>query len=636
MEFTQRKVIVVQTTLMIANILVFFTPAFGALDIAEAWILNIPFGVIYLGLTILALLVGLILNIKNEPSFKSAYFLGAMFLPLLWVLDLLFIGVYWGFPSLEFWPYWSILTVSNVLVIAYLFYGLFYKDPLDWTSHKVEPKIVNVKLLPQFVFLFVLVVILIGNYAFYVNDVSRDSEYLISFWSLTESLFYLWIIFPWLLITLLINNRFFVGISDRLYFFVAISLAFFPVLLIESSYGIDDFLFGLSDLGWNNPVVDFFQLSFTFATYLIVPLVLVVFSFWFYKKYEMQLEPYVARSFVDRHVKDSANQSEATGSMDPSVATPSDSWNNSSQADWSEGDDYYSNDSPQRQSGTLQLDRNRIFMAIISIVFILIFILATNLKIYTVSLGDAFSIRLSFWEIREGIEILEAFAEGSEISILIGLYGFFIIVTQLAATAGQLYVKPKFNNKAFLTLFIAQFVHLGILGIIAARILIAVNEFNSGLSAFGISVSFGLGFGMVLHVLLSGAAIYLYTSGNQYLPQIYQLLKSMDFGTSGGPSIENRSASPRSSYSNEDSPRERRPLPPRPPRPPRPAIHEESTPPPRPPRPAPRTQPQASPVSQEPSDLEKNLASLKRLLDEGLITEAEFQEKKKQQLDKYM
>jgi competence protein ComGC len=36
------------------------------------------------------------------------------------------------------------------------------------------------------------------------------------------------------------------------------------------------------------------------------------------------------------------------------------------------------------------------------------------------------------------------------------------------------------------------------------------------------------------------------------------------------------------------------------------------------------------------SELEKNLASLKRLLSEGLITEAEYQEKKKQQLDKYL
>jgi hypothetical protein len=650
MEFTQRKVTVVQSMLMLLFLSMFLVPvSWESFDLFNIYLFYFPITIPIVAIGLLGLFIGLVLNSKNEASFKSTYFIGSIFIPLNFFLIILLNGFEYGFPALEEYTYWVFFALSMIQVALYVFYGFFFKDPLDWTSHKVEPKSVDVKFIPQFVIAAIGFVFLILNIFFYYNDVTSTSDFLVMSFGWPQSMLYLWLVLPWLFFALMINQRLLVGIKDRLYFFVVSSIAFYFVLILDNfqsiSWFIDDF-YAVENLG------DTLFLIFTVATFVVFPLVVIIFSFWFFKKNEQQLVPYVNRGYVDKNP--SVNNGESDDDLSYESSDPKiESWDVPSDSEWNE-------DSPissSKSGSSMQVDRHRVFMILVHIALFLLFIIALNSKVFVLDLG-ALNSRFSFLELRDLLQALEAFTDSNDASLLIGFYLTLIIGVQLVSAIGHLYLKPKFNNNAFLAIVVAQAIHFIILVIVTIRFTVLVNDLNEIVSIFGGRINFGFGFGFFLHILFLGLGIFIYAGGNRYLPQLSTALSSLDFGTTGSVSNGSHSSRPRPSgpprssrpslerFTDEDQRPERPPRPPRPPRPSRPDVDtfndegqnppERPSRPPRSPRPEPRSQTTPMANTTESSDLEKNLASLKRLLDEGLITEAEYQEKKKQQLDKYL
>jgi hypothetical protein len=637
MEFTQRKVIVVQSMLMLLFLSMFLVPvSWESFDLFNIYLFYFPITIPIVVFGLLGLFIGLVFNFKNEASFKSAYFVGSIFFPLNFFLIVLLSGFEYGFPALEEYIYWVFFVLSMTQVALYIYYGFFFKDPLDWTSHKVEPKSVDVKFVPQFVLIAIGLVFLLLNLFLYFNEVTSTSDFLVQSFGLPQSILYLWLVLPWLFFALMINHRLLVGIKDRLYFFVVSSIAFYFNLLFDNfpsiSWFIDDF-YVVENLG------DTLFLIFTVVTFVVFPLVVIIFSFWFFKKNQQKLVSYVNRGYIDKkpNVKNTDSDEEFSyESSDQKI----ESWDVSSDSEWNEDNVI----NPSKSVSSMQVDRHRVFMILVHIALFLLFIIALNSKVFVLDLGELNS-RFTFLELRDLVQALEAFTETNDASLLIGFYLTLIIGIQLVSAIGHLYLKPKFNNNAFLAIIVAQAIHFIIIIIVLIRFTVLVNDLNDIVSIFGGRINFGLGFGFFLQILFLGLGIFIYLGGNRYLPQISSALSSLDFGSSGSASTGGNSSRPSlERFTDEDQRPERPSRPQRPPRPSRPEAdnlnNEEPRRPERPSRPPRPSRPElrsmSTPVvnASESSELEKNLASLKRLLSEGLITEEEYKEKKKQQLDK--
>jgi hypothetical protein len=125
--------------------------------------------------------------------------------------------------------------------------------------------------------------------------------------------------------------------------------------------------------------------------------------------------------------------------------------------------------------------------------------------------------------------------------------------------------------------------------------------------------------------------VFLYVQGDLYTPKVFEALNGLDLNFSSSSEDSNQSPSQRPVPRPRPAPGSR-PAP-------RPAPVQGSRPTPRPapipgPKPSPRPKENLDQSSSTISSLESNLTVLKRMLDEGLITEEEYKEKKKQQLDK--
>jgi hypothetical protein len=594
-------------------------------EFSNIFLLNVPFTIPYVVLGLLGLFIGLVLNSKNGASFKSAYFLGSIFFPFNLFYATLFFGFFLEIPPIEEYTFYVFLVISLIQIGLYIYYGFFFKDPLDWTSHKVEPMSVDVKFIFQFVVAGLALLFLILNVVFYATDVVFSTDFLIVPFGFPRTTLYILLAVPWLLFALLMNQRLLLGIKDRLYFFVASSIAFYYILLFENSFSI--LIFFENFYVFDN-FYDALFLIFTVVTYLLFPLIVTIFSLVFYKMNSERLVPYINRGYIDK--KPPVNLVE---SMEDASYTSADqkieSWDVPSDMDWNDA----AVSTSVKTGYSMQFDRNRVLMIVVHLALFLLFIIALNSKVYTLS-TDGFTSRFSFFELRDLIQILDAFKESNEGSILIGIYLFIIIVVQLASAFGHLIFKPKFNNPSFLVIVVAQLIHFIVLIAVAIRFLFTVSDINDIFSIFGVRIDFGIDLGFLFHLLFLGLGIFTYAAGNRFLPQISSSLNSLDFGSLGSVS-NNTKTSQRNSRPSR---------PPRPPRPPRPEIENSNTEeqrrperPPRPPRPQrPEPRSKSTPVvnASESSELEKNLASLKRLLSEGLITEEEYKEKKKQQLDK--
>jgi hypothetical protein len=630
MEFAQRRVIQVQAFLILLTMVIFFVP-FGEILDFNSYLISNPINLVFMIITLIGLILGLILNAQHEASFKSAYFFGSLFFPLIWGLN----SIIEFFDLLIFWDYFYSrglisAAISFVTVGIYVFYGLYYNDPLDWTSHKVEKFSIQFKpilygFLALITFVFFVLYLYIDSLIFQ-NDLD-DSFFIINYPNFTIP--FVWYLFIGVLMLLLMNSRSLVVFRDRLYFFVPLTLATTTSQWAFNIWEISRVLENIASLRLDQVIDAGFLLFFTIILYVLLPIFLFVVSFWLHQKNKLNLIPYVPR----------ANN---MGRNDRSILTKTSTNFDNNDVDYY-ADSYNDNDVETKTTtmhsennlrelssftlGQLKITRSVLFMVFIHFIAFIFFVIGFNLNIYTLSAGSE-SVSFSFGELLDLIELLEVFGDSSIASTLLGIYTFLIFVIQLAIIISPLKFGSTFKNYGFLGVIIVNGFHLFLL--IIGFILIGsyLNEFNELLNA---SINHSIGFGVVIQMLIVGMGVFLYVQGDLYTPKVFEALNGLDLNFSSSSEDSNQSPSERPVPRPRPAPGSR-PAP-------RPAPVQGSRPTPRPapipgPKPSPRPKENLDQSSSTISSLESNLTVLKRMLDEGLITEEEYKAKKKQQLDK--
>lgn len=629
MEFAQRRVIQVQTALVAITLLMFFVP-YGEILEFDSYLISDPYSLIYIFITLVGLLFGLVSNAKHEASFKSAYFLGSLFFPLMWGIN----SAIEFFDLLIFWDFYYpngliIAAISFVIVGIYVFYGLYYNDPLDWTSHKVDKFSVQFKPVSYgFLGLITFILFIMNLYInslIYQNDLA-DTYFVEHFNSLPIP--FVWYLIIGALLVLLMNSGLLVVFRDRLYFFIPLTLATTTSQWAFNTWEIKRVLENVSTVNFEVLVDAGFLLIFTTTLYVVLPIFLFAVSLLIHQKNKFNLVPFVLRSnSVTSDVQIASTDSSASFDNQDSDYI-ADGYNDHETKSTSFQSNLNHSSSSNTLIGGINLTRSMLFMVFVHFVSLVLFVIGYNLNIYNFS-EDGDSIRFSFGELLELIEIFEIFADSANASLLLGIYVFVIFVAQIVLMLLQLKLAPSFKNYGFIGLIIINGFHL--LTLIIGFILIGfpVNDLNE---AFGYGLTHRIGLGVVIQFVILVVSVVLYTQGDNYLPQIFESLNNLDLSFASTGQNANRA------QFNRPAPR------PAPTPGSRPAPRLEPVPGSRPgrpaPRPAPISRPETSPVSnvaQEAStisSLESNLAALKRLFDEGLITEDEYAAKKKQLLDK--
>lgn len=634
MEFAQRRVLQVQAILIVLTLFKFFIP-YGEILEFDSYFISTPYAFIYMLITLGGLVLGLILNAKNDASFKSAYFVGSLFFPLLWGLNM----VVEFFDLLILYDFYLPAHLINgfisfVLVGIYLFYAIYYNDPLDWTSHKVDKFSIQIKkdlyiILGFITFVFFVTNLLLKEF-YFANDFS-DTFHVIAYSNFTIP--FVWFLLLWGALVGSLNSSYFVIFRDRLYFFTALAFTMLTTLFAFNIFEIVRVFTNLLESNFTGLPEDGFLLLYTVVLYFVFPIFLILSSYLFHQKNKMNLVPYAPRNnnLTMSNRYDSMKDSTSETRNDADIIT--------------DGYNDHENTSSTFQSGLHQsaafntiingvgFTRTKLFMVFVHFVVLVIFIVGFGSNVYSISsFGESASF--TFGELSELIEFIEAFGGDSDLSFLIGFYIFIIFGLQVGLLILQVRLKPSFKNNGFIGLIVIQVVHFLVL--IYGLILVgnSVNDLNDIFSNFGASIDYGIGFGFVVQFLIVVLGVFIYAQGDNYLPQIFESINNLDLSFTSSLQNANRSQSSRPAPRPAPSPGSR------------PAPRLEPVPGSRPGRSAPRPNPAtssrpvmtpASSVTQETSiisALESNLAALKRLLDEGLITEVEYNAKKKEQLDK--
>lgn len=639
MDFAQRRVLQIQGGLIFLTLLKFLVP-FGDILSFNSYLISIPSTLSYMTITLGGLILGLVLNAKNEASFKSAYFVGSLFFPLLWGINI-FIELFDLLINEGFFSSFALISslYSFVVVGIYLYYAIFYNDPLDWTSHKVE------KFSIQFNYVGYVIAGIFTLVLFFLNLFlnSRVSSGLLDDAAFVNrglllSFPLIWFVIIWFLLVGLMNSSVLVIFRDRLYFFTALTISMFSSLIAFNMWGITDVVFNIVDAGFGNLGDDGYLIVYTIFLYVFFPIVLITMTRFLHQKNKLRLVPYASHSnhAPNFNRADSSNQSEFSSTYDTThLANGYNDHDDKSTTDYS--NPTYNNGS-EISFGNFNISRNVLFMVAVHLATFIIFLVGFNSNIYTIA-ANSDVVSFSFGELIELIEILEIFGDSTSISLLLGFYTFLIFVVQVALMFLQIKLRPSFKNTGFIALLITHGVHLLALFIGFVLVGITINDFNE---AFNSTIIHWVGFGVLVQLVITVLGVFLYSQGDVYLPQIFESISKFDlsFASAGQNNSQDRPARP--------TPR------PAPAPGSRPAPRLEPVPGNRPGRPAPRPKPMpeprtviASESSSTPrptenlkqdsssiSNLETTLAALKRLLDEGLITEEEYNAKKKEQLDK--
>lgn len=636
MDFAQRRVLQIQGGLIFLTLIKYFVP-FGDVFNFNSYLVSIPFNLTYMLITLVGLILGFVLNAKNEATFKSAYFVGSLFFPLLWGINI-FIELFDVWINFDFFSSFSLISslYSFVVVGIYLYYALLYNDPLDWTSHKVDKFSIQFKNVGYLIAGIFTIVLFFLN--LFLN--SRVSAGLLDDTAFVNrgldfSFPLIWFVIIWFLLVGLMNSSVLVVFRDRLYFFTALSIAMLSTLFAFSIWRIQDVVYNVLDAGLFNLGVDGYLIIFTILLYVVFPLSLIITTFFLHQKNRLRLVPFVAHSKPvsnSNHI-DSLNQPEVGPAYD--IAPVADGYNDHDDKSTPIHPHPTNKKSSGISLGNLNINRNAIFMVVVHLVTLIMFTVGYNSNIYTIA-SNIDSARFSFGELIELISLLETFGDSIFVSVIVILYSFLIFAVQVGLMISQIILKPSFKNIGFIGLLIVNGVHLFVLIIGFILVGFSINDYNQ---TFGVALTHWVGFGVLVQILIIVLCVVLFTIGDGFLPQIFESINKLDFNfaSSGQSPSQSRSARP--------TPR------PAPAPGSRPAPRLEPVPGKRPGRPAPKPKPitESSPTprpienqkqesstkeSSSISNLETTLVALKRLLDEGLITAEEYNAKKKEQLDK--
>jgi hypothetical protein len=612
MDFAQRRVIQVQAFLMMITLLKYFVP-YSDLTRFDSYLISFPITITFMLVTFFGLLLGLVLNSRNQASFKSAYFIGSLFFPLMWAV--LNIGFFvYDFFSFSIVASYSLIVgiVSLIIVGLYVFYALFYNDPLDWTSHKVDKHSIQFKSRVYIVITVIALILLVVNLNLSPIAFNLNSYQFINTLGFFTTLPILSFLVIWVLLLGLINSNLLVVFRDRLYFFVALTIAMISSIWASIDWDIFLIFFSVITTGFNGSSIDILNFGYAIMLYGVIPISLFVMSYLLHEKYKLNLTPFTKRSFgflrreQQQPINALSKDQHSTMDNEFNVDALNNSYNSSALKDKS-GD--YMGSIPNLKE--FKVNKQRLIIALPHLTVFILFL-------------------VGFFFSSQGLRFIS-------FSLFIGFYVTIIIVAQLGLLVFQSGLspasRPSFNNLGLRSLIIIQVIYFPI----------TILSFLTGWSPFASLL------GILIQGINIALSLYTYKNGDNYIPELFTSIEKIEMNLASSGSISGRL---RDTFKPSSKPTlESRPAPrPKPPAGSRPAPRLEPVPGSRPgrhnPRPAPRPAPITESIPQVQSsikleqekttinDLETTLNALKRLFDEGLITEQEYIEKKQQQLDK--